>query len=363
MFTCLQTFQGHRDSVTTVCVNPWQNSTFASGSEDGSCRLWDSRTTKATQCFTGMFPARQPDVAISSIVFEDETSFYVAADRTIFRFDLRHQRDIICTKALDHWTLEHAEEINTLTLSSSSSSTKNKNKKTSYLAASDDNGSVHILERNEHQGSIKLSKYKTLRGRHTNLCTAAIFLGSHRPWELMSGSLDGHVIVWDFSRGKPKHKVNFHTPAAFAREPDEEMTQNQMLNPPFVHAVAVHPSDKSNTVAVAVGDGSIALLELERTGPKVQEQWSAHAAACCLVSFPTPERILSIGNDQAIKLWKMDDPERRLSSLSSLEIEEPLAEQVHEEKMNWIDSDSHQEGSLKVYVADVSPTISLYAVH
>ena len=44
---------------------------------------------------------------------------------------------------------------------------------------------------------------RALRGGHANICTAVAFR-PHRPWELLSGGLDGALVRWDFSTGRPR---------------------------------------------------------------------------------------------------------------------------------------------------------------
>lgn len=45
--------------------------------------------------------------------------------------------------------------------------------------------------------------YKALRGAHANICAAVAFR-PHRPWELLSGGLDGALVRWDFAAGRPQ---------------------------------------------------------------------------------------------------------------------------------------------------------------
>ena len=44
---------------------------------------------------------------------------------------------------------------------------------------------------------------RALRGGHANICAAVAFR-PHRPWELLSGGLDGALVRWEFSTGRPR---------------------------------------------------------------------------------------------------------------------------------------------------------------
>lgn len=45
--------------------------------------------------------------------------------------------------------------------------------------------------------------YRALRGGHANICAAVAFR-PHRPWELLSGGLDGALVRWDLVSGRPR---------------------------------------------------------------------------------------------------------------------------------------------------------------
>ncbi len=45
--------------------------------------------------------------------------------------------------------------------------------------------------------------YRALCGGHANICAAVAFR-PHRAWELLSGGLDGALVRWDYSTGRPR---------------------------------------------------------------------------------------------------------------------------------------------------------------
>jgi hypothetical protein len=65
------------------------------------------------------------------------------------------------------------------------------NSKSSFMALGDDTGAVQVVD----LGTNKL--YKSMRQAHSNICSSVAFR-RHRPWELLSGSLDMTVArsVW-----------------------------------------------------------------------------------------------------------------------------------------------------------------------
>lgn len=81
---------------------------------------------------------------------------------------------------------------------------------------------------------------------------------------------------------------------------------NQLVNPPFVNALALTPA--GNSVVAALGDGSLAVYHFDLQ-QQVARYKRHNAAASCLAlsaaSTATHHRFVSAGNDMYLMLWDL----------------------------------------------------------
>ncbi|KAE9452494.1 hypothetical protein C3L33_15605, partial [Rhododendron williamsianum] len=79
---------------------------------------------------------------------------------------------------------------------------------------------------------------------------------------VITGGLDSKLVMWDFSKGRPRKIVDFSVPDA-----DGGCSAGQSLNPAFVHALAVPEVDMVDRVGkvcvVARGDGVVEVIDIE----------------------------------------------------------------------------------------------------
>eukprot|EP01134_Creolimax_fragrantissima_P002488 CFRG2488T1 len=106
-----------------------------------------------------------------------------------------------------------------------------------YLAAADDSGEVQIIDCQTNKRQHKLT-----RG-HTNICSGVAFING-RPWECVSGGLDGKLILWDWNRGVPKHVVDF-------MDLSQATGATPMVNPPMINNVQVCKDGRRCVVGLA----------------------------------------------------------------------------------------------------------------
>ena len=277
--------KGHTDAVLCLAVDPHRPCCLASGSEDGTVRLWDTRqgasssSHRAISCFL----AADEDAAVTSVSYSPDApkgahELYVAAGEQIFCFDLRKLSEPAAVSAaaadrggdgaaaaaaktsqeerllrLGHVSdgsegivaqmQVNAEEINSLTV----------NAKGMFLAAADDSGSVSVVDLKPlRQGRGPPALFKTLaggKGGHENICSAVRFVG-WRPWELLSGGLDSRILAWDFSKGRATSSLDMTV--------GQDASGNQVLNPPFVHDMQlVTTAPREHAVVAGLGDGRL----------------------------------------------------------------------------------------------------------
>jgi len=186
------------------------------------------------------------------------------------------------------------------------------------------------------------SLVKSLRQKHTNLCTCVKFRPNH-PREVISGALDSSIVVWDFVRGKSLFSFVLH-----------QQGSQQVVNPPFVHSIDLSPNGK--TLAAGLGDSTVALFDLDKRHQiSTLESHSASVVQVLFPLFEPREHIISASNDTSILLWHLkylhSTPKttNARNGTVSLQIN-------HGSKINWLSSTENGQ----LFVADVSAQISVY---
>ncbi|KAJ0412203.1 hypothetical protein ATCC90586_005816 [Pythium insidiosum] len=335
-------FRGHRDAVNALlCDDDKRPHVLVSGSDDGTCRLWDVRSTRAIKCLNVKKALAQSDAGVNSMAFGDSDTLYVATGNKVLTFDLR-QDGLVLDSLTQPPFQDSDEEINTLTVQP---------KKARYLAAPDDNGDIRVYDLEAKR------LFKTLRGQHTNLCMTAPFR-PNAPWDLVSGGMDGLLLFWDFSRGRLKFCIDLNAGvnALDASASAAPPTESQLFNPPLVHSVAFASNGK--TFAAGLGDATIAVVDF--AAKRIVRRLRSHQATVSQVHFPAFRRddwLLSCGNDAQLCVWDYASavvPEEGDAS----ETDACLVKRFGlPDKPNAIATSLHQN---LVHVADTSSIIASY---
>mmetsp|Transcript_24301 Transcript_24301/g.31637 ORF Transcript_24301/g.31637 Transcript_24301/m.31637 type:complete len:381 (-) Transcript_24301:8-1150(-) len=355
---------GHKDSVG--CVE-WSHSLslLASASDDGSVRIWDTRT--GNKCVKAIFAfQKQPVqlVAWSPPQGAIPNGLWASAGRDVFCFDLRGNENMILREP----TLTMRDVCNEGENDDEISSINVQPKGGEYIAAADDAGSVHLLKigQSRREGSERRSlilERGPCLSAHENIVTGALFRPSTLR-DVLSGSLDGSLKGWDIS--KP-HKPIW---SEHIRAPETE-DSSKLLNPPLVHGIDVHSSGRY--FAAALGDSSVSLHAFGKSPRCVSRFTGGHSTSVAQVHFTgfDPNLLLSVGNDMKIAFWPLEDilqqdkPKKghvkdgAAEKGHDLVDTAPHARLAHTQKMNWISSSTI---SSAVHIADVSPIISVFDV-
>ena len=152
---------------TTFC-----NNTIAVGHEGGGY-LTDLNNNTVSP-----FQDIEDDVSAIKFKTNDNNVIYLACGSNIKCFDIRQSLKIPTNSFSDN-----QDEINCIDL----------NQEDSLLAACDDSGDCVVFD-------LKTNKLmRTLRRRHTNICSSVRFLPG-RSDEVVTGGLDSQAIRWDFRR-------------------------------------------------------------------------------------------------------------------------------------------------------------------
>ncbi|KAK7486465.1 hypothetical protein BaRGS_00022266 [Batillaria attramentaria] len=328
---------GHQASVLCVDVQP-STGQVASGSEEGDLCLWSSAgelinkyTRPETDCTSVLFSRLKP------------TTLYVAFGANVLIFDTDHPQEP------KHSFQCNLDEVNQVQV----------DEKEEFIAACDDAGEIKIL------GISELKVYKTLRFKHTNICSTVLFrLG--RPWEVISGGLDCRMVHWDFS--KPKCLNQFNMQELHATSNDDT---GYMVNPPFIHHLAMNKT--RSLIACALENGLVAVFDSTAKNLKEKFCLHAHEQGVSQVHFSSENTLISGGNDCRIIVWDLSKAEENqanegfcLNGDSSVEDRrnESITELckahtlVHPFKVNWL-APFMREGRLHVAIADQTSNITI----
>lgn len=332
---------GHTTQV--LCVNVNQiTGLVASGGEEGDLCLWSS---------TGELLHRysHPDTDCTSVLFSKDSpaTMYAAFGTKILVFSTNQLQEP------EFVFQSNQDEINQLALDS----------KEQFLAACDDSGEIKIY------GLSDRKVYKTLRFKHTNICSTVLFR-SKRQLEVLSGGMDCRLIHWDFS--KPKCLNQFNMQELHSTSNDASA---YMINPPFIHHLAEN-SDGTLT-ACALENGLVAIFDSSQKHLQEKFCLHAHQQGVSQVHFTATSKLITGGNDSKIILWDLSKAElydqqgdnmvtngdcspedRRNEGISELC---RITVIDHHMKVNWLAPFLRSE-QLFVIVADQTSQLTIYSL-
>ena len=245
----LRTLTGHTSTVSSVAFSP-DGQTVASGSWDGTIKLWNLATGEEVRTLTG-HTHRVWSVAFSP---DSQTLASGSFDNTI-----------------KLWNLATGKEVRTLT------------GHTSYVYSVAFSPDGQTLLSGSDDKTIKLwnvtsgKEVRTLTG-HTNSVRSVAF--SPDGQTLLSGSDDKTIKLWNLATGKEVHTLTGHINS--------------------VWSVAFSPDGQ--TVASGSGDGTIQLWNLA-TGEEVHTL-TGHTDSVRSVAYSPDSQTLASGSwDNTIKIW------------------------------------------------------------
>ena len=179
----------------------------------------------------------------------------------------------------------------------------------------------------------------------------------------MSGGLDCYLIRWDFSRGKPCHKLNMQEVVATSGDSSDSA---YLVNPPMVHSLSCWQHDAY--LACGLGNGMVTLCDISsKKEMSVLCSARLHSASIgsilCLPrqSSDKDSFIISGGNDSKLVLTRLLEKEptgATPSNTAAMELVECSAKQ-HGYKINWI---AHSDVGHKFIVADQTSNITTYSI-
>lgn len=366
--------RGHKAAATYCIASRTRPGLFATAAEDGNVCWFDMRCKDmAFKMDVGN------DDPISSICFKpgNEDIIYVSSGNEVKSFEVNLGK---ASKPLESYNY-NKDEINQIVCTPNSS----------FLASADDSGDVKVVDIRQQ------CLYRTLRAGHTSICSSVQFV-PWRPWEVITGGLDSKLVVWDFSKGRPKKIVDFGMPDVRNKD-----NTGQCLNPAFVHALALPEADMVDKLGkvcvVARGDGVVDILNIESelnscksksstkakkgsqaskatdsstgSGLDIQNGGSlrldhtlgGHTAAVSCVSFSSfgekGKFIISGGNDKQVSVWDWSRPV--VTDGTSRTSTDVLRSKLNlSRKVNWLCTTPTDSDNL--VVCDTSKVVKVYTI-
>ena len=320
--------------------------------EDGTARVWDLRTGRQTRALVG-----EGGPANHALLGRDARDAFVARGARVARHDLRSDRVVLQAASCDDGAAKSAaaaaaaavaaaaEAAAAAVAATPATADAGKSATSSFLTATttsaaaaaaaaaaasefeineidvhsdgqhvvcaDDSGAVRVLK---FSGAPQQAPQVRLRvpQAHDNIVSTVAFRPGHDWQSLCSGGFDCRLR--ELSRGTTAAIVVKRSEAGFGGQEGLVMT-----NPPFVNSASYSPDGR--WLALAVGDGTLAVLDADNaTAPRGEllRHTAHHAAACQVVAQPAA--LLSAGNDQAVRLWKLTDVPRRGAKSAALRL-------------------------------------------
>lgn len=331
---------GHANSA--LCVDAkTDGSIIISGGENGEVCLWTRDGSLSHKLHgenddcTGLFMSRTK-----------ENIFFTSIGNKVKVFDVRNLQEPFEMYQFNE------EEVNQIVL----------DEKEEYVAACDDSGEVKIISLQEKR------LYKTLRRKHTNICATVCFR-VRKPWEVFSGGMDCNLIHWDFSRPKCLNQFNMQE----LQDAPSDLGA-YMVNPPFVHHLSASPDGKF--LACALENGFVSVFDTSRKNIAELCTLHAHTQGVSQVSFVSPTKLVTGGNDCMVALWDLAKMNNEGSEASvqtnghtspihnrNSQITENcrLLEMQHTSKINWLKYFSHSGNSFLI-LADQTPELTIMPI-
>ncbi|KAJ6070716.1 hypothetical protein N7467_012035 [Penicillium canescens] len=244
----LQILEGHSSWVWSVIFSP-DGRLLASGSSDGTIRLWDTVTGALQETLNG----HSDSVYAVAFSPNDRLLASGSSDKTIRLWDT-------ATGAL-HQTLKcHSRSVCTVAFSHDGQ----------MLASGSDDKTIRLWD--TATGALQ----QTLEGHSGSVCAVAFSPDSR----LASGSSDGTIRLWDTATGALQQTLEGHSGS--------------------VCAVAFSPDGR--LLASGSSDEAIRLWDTVTGAPK--QTLEGHSGSVCAVAFSPDGRLLASGSDdKTIRLW------------------------------------------------------------
>ncbi len=287
-FILLNTLRGHRYRVTSVLYSP-NGKYIASGSEDGTVKIWDAETGSLVTTLKGH------EERVTSVIYSPDGKYIISGswDKTIIIWDVKTGKklkvltgsDLVNSlsyspdgnkiasgsrnKTIIIWDINTGKKLNTLRVpgrvSSLSYSPNGK-----YITSGNNDRTIIIWDAKTGK------KLKILR---VPVRVSSLSYSPNGKY-IISGSKDGTIIIWDAKTGE-KLKIFQHSG----------------------NVTSVIYSPNGNKIASGSDDGSVIIWNTKTLEKLKTLKWPSGDITS--LSFNRDENIAGGGRDSNIKIWGM----------------------------------------------------------
>ncbi|RYP50627.1 hypothetical protein DL768_003909 [Monosporascus sp. mg162] len=246
---CLQTLEGHGDSVTSVAFSP-DSSRIASGSRDHTIKIWDAKSGKELRTL------ESHGDSVTSVAFSPDGSHIVSGsgDDTVKIWDAKSGKEVRTLKG-------HGSSVISVAFSPDGS----------RIVSGSSDGTLKIWDAKSGED------IRTLKG-HGGSVTSVAFSpnGSH----IGSGSGDDTVKIWDAKSGKEVRTLKGHGGS--------------------VTSVAFSPD--GSHIASGSGDDTVKIWDA-KSGKEVRTLEGYGGSVLSVAFSPDGSRIVSGSGGGTVKIW------------------------------------------------------------
>ncbi|GAX27490.1 hypothetical protein FisN_23Hh044 [Fistulifera solaris] len=307
--------KGHTDAIN--CLDVQSSSSTAlllSGSEDGTARIWDIRSSQSSTATSQACCTAQGPVTAVAWDTHDDKAYFIATETVLSWYDLRMQRSIQIFESIDeiNQIIVASPSSNRLPLEQKQKKHHKKNKKAAAvdskiiptMACADDTGQVNMWRHHRNRrpensitdGSCTSLSFQQCRTLQHNADTLVLSCAlDEQDKYLVTGTSDCCVRIWSWTTGQ---LLSQSSVTAVQQE------QSQLCNPPMIHSLTWMPSFPC--FVAGCGDGSLAIGNTQGVWlSRVDMAHGAAIAACCPFAAKEWGCLASTGNDGRIVLWDM----------------------------------------------------------
>ncbi|KAJ2455194.1 glycogenin glucosyltransferase [Coemansia sp. RSA 2336] len=261
--------QGHKAGIAALAAGcNDRDMLLLSGSDDRTCRIWDTRTGRAVHGVVNF--AHE----ITAVGFVSESCLAIASGSTVSIYD---QRSLSTVARAD-------STVATIEQAASGSEIQGLSARGDFVACVDEDGCVSISDITDPKQFVRFGN------PHEALASCVCF----HPEEpmLATGGFDQNVVVWDVAS---EARISSFTPPAA----DDA---KQMVNPPYVYSVDFAPTAEYMVIS-GHADGKIMC-----SSESASFSLPCHSYSVSALQFirSNTDVLATAGLDCTVKLWNTD---------------------------------------------------------
>lgn len=261
MNSYLKYLKGHSEEVNSLS---YSENLLASGSSDGTVRIWDTQTERSIRRLTD--PSFFPSGSIEN-VFMQSTTVLASTSQDLFTFDIRNPSKILIQESLYNFHIP--EDINQIYL------------KNDLVLLPLDDGKLVLLSLSTNDIFSSFEAHENVTS--TQICSTSLITHSSL---IVSGGFDCHLKLWDL-RGSLADDLDLF-----------KVFGSSNINPPHIYQISQNGSD----ICVGLGNGHLCLFNVKNQIEPLQS-WEAHneRIVCCGWSLFSNQIFTASSSDLA--LW------------------------------------------------------------